>query len=287
LLTRWDGWNKRTVTRGVLALALILLLALGLYAFWIEPSGLRTNPYDIALSGDQTLPLRPLRIAVLADIHLGAPYIDDAKLARIVALTQDAKPDLILLAGDYIAYRYPFRDPPSLADLSAGLRGLSAPLGVYAVLGNHDNARSTPGVRHALEAAGITVLDDASTILTRGGARLYLVGFKDAYWSHPDVARALAGVPADAHALCLTHSPDLFPLLPKTCVLTIAGHTHGGQVRLPFVGSPIVPSRFGQRYAAGEIHEDGKTLFVSTGIGTSMIPVRFGVPPEVSLLTVN
>jgi hypothetical protein len=86
--------------------------------------------------------------------------------------------------------------------------------------------------------------------------------------------------------LCFTHSPDVFPDLPKTCLLTIAGHTHGGQVDLPVLGRLIVPSEFGQRYAAGLVHENGRYMFVSTGIGTSIIPVRFRVPPEVSLVKI-
>lgn len=116
---------------------------------------------------------------------------------------------------------------------------------------------------------------------------MYLVGIDDRMTRHDNAVLALHNVPAKSKALCLTHSPDVFPELPATCVLTIAGHTHGGQVDLPFLGRLIVPSKYGQRYAAGLIHENGKSLFVSTGIGTSIIPVRFGVPPEVTILEIR
>jgi len=97
----------------------------------------------------------------------------------------------------------------------------------------------------------------------------------------------LAALPSEQTAICFTHSPDLFPDIPAKCALTIAGHTHGGQVWLPLFGRPIVPSRYGQRYAIGTIVEGTKTLFVSPGIGTSILPVRLGVPPEISILDIR
>ena len=114
---------------------------------------------------------------------------------------------------------------------------------------------------------------------------LYLAGVSDFNSGPRDVRLALVNVPYFAKAICFTHSPDIIRRLPPTCALTIAGHTHGGQVRLPFIGRPIVPSRFG--YSAGLIRENGKYLFVSPGIGTSILPVRFGVPPEVSILEIR
>src|SRR5207253_2925325 len=117
--------------------------------------------------------------------------------------------------------------------------------------------------------------------------QITLVGIGDriSHGANPDMA--LKGVAAPA--LCFTHSPDIFPRLPPTCVLTIAGHTHGGQVVLPLLGRPALyaASRYGQSYGRGVIHEEGKTMFVTTGIGTSWLPLRFGVPPEVSLLTLE
>jgi predicted MPP superfamily phosphohydrolase len=99
------------------------------------------------------------------------------------------------------------------------------------------------------------------------------------------IPRALARVPADEPVLLLTHNPDVFPDVPPRVALTLAGHTHGGQVALPILGRPVVPSRYGQRYAYGLVVEGGRALFVSPGIGTSLLPVRFRVPPEISMVT--
>jgi predicted MPP superfamily phosphohydrolase len=164
------------------------------------------------------------------------------------------------------------------------LKPLRAPLGVYAVIGNHDRWEDAGSITAAFGAVGITVLENQNVTLATPRGPLHLAGIGDLYTKAHDPLQALAGLAADAPVLCFTHTPDLFPQLPPACALTVTGHTHGGQVRLPLVGRPMVPSGYGQRYAAGPIREGGKTLFVSTGIGTSMLPVRFGVPPEVSFL---
>ena len=140
-------------------------------------------------------------------------------------------------------------------------------------------------VARAFEANGITVLINENVAI-RGGD-FTLAGIDDADSHHADPARALAGIAAGAPVLCFTHSPDVFPRLAGRCALTIAGHTHGGQVKLPLVGRLVVPSRYYRRYAAGLIREGSATLFVSTGIGTSLMPIRFGVPPEISFLTLR
>jgi predicted MPP superfamily phosphohydrolase len=167
------------------------------------------------------------------------------------------------------------------------LKPLAAPLGVYAVLGNHDHLSDAPRIAAALRAAGIAVLDNRSRVVVTPRGPLTLVGIGDVYSHNAYPGRALAGV--HPGALCFTHSPDVFPALPPACLLTIAGHTHGGQVALPLFGRPAVAyvSIYGQRYAIGLIRESGRTLFVSSGIGTSVLAVRFRVPPEISLLTLE
>jgi predicted MPP superfamily phosphohydrolase len=258
-----------------------LVAALGFYAFRIEPDQLRLTRYIITL--DHAPHLKGLRIAVISDLHGGAPFIDNAKIARVVAMTNGAKPDLILLTGDLNAHVWGSPTVP-IADVIGRLRSLSAPLGVYAVIGNHDRWEGAARATALLRQTGIPVLENANVMLRGPGHALHLVGIGDAYKHADDPARALSGVPASADALCFTHSPDSFPRLPGTCALTVAGHTHGGQVRLPLLGAPYVPSRYGQRYLAGVIREDGKTLFVATGIGTSILPVRLGAPPEIAVL---
>jgi len=261
--------------------------ALALYGFWFEPSSIRVVEHDIAGADGRAIFAQPLRIAVIGDLHAGAPYIDEAKVDRIVALTNDARPDLILLAGDYVIQGVVGGEHMAIETVAGKLRSLKAPLGVFAVLGNHDRWEDAAHIEKALTAVGIPVLENRSLEIARDEDSLRLVGLSDSFTTIPNLTNAFAGVPEAERALCFTHSPDIFLTLPATCALTVAAHTHGGQVWLPWLGRPIVPSRFGQRYAAGLVHENGKALFVSTGIGTSIIPIRFGVVPEISLLNVR
>jgi uncharacterized protein len=273
-------------TARVFAVIALLLVLLPLHAFWLEPASLRLGVYAIpAPAGLRDF--GPIRIAVIADLHAGSPWITTDKIDRVVALTNAAKPDLILLTGDYMVQDVVGGTPMPPTVFVPHLRALKAPLGVFAVMGNHDWWDKTPCIRETFEENGIPMLDDKAVVLTRNGRRLNLVGLFDFTTRSYDITETLAAIPKDEDALCFTHTPDVFPLLPRRCALTIAGHTHGGQVWLPLFGRLVVPSKYGQRYAIGLIEEDGKLLFVSSGIGTSIIPVRFHVPPEVSLLIVQ
>lgn len=277
------GWKRHITVRRVLAGVLLIALALGIDAFWWEPSRIAvvhhkiTLPHGAALNG--------LRIAVITDLHAGAPYIDEAKIEKIVRLTNAEKPDLILLPGDFGVNGVLGKRPIAIEAIVARLKPLHARLGVYALLGNHDHWSDARHIAEVLENAGIPVLENRA--VTMRDNTFVLVGIGDAFTDHALPEDALAGAPSDATVLCFTHSPDVFPRLPSTCALTIAGHTHGGQVALPLLGRLIVPSRYGQRYAAGLIIENNRALFVGTGIGTSILPVRFGVHPEISLLELS
>jgi len=257
--------------------------AAALWAFWLEPASLRNQ--DLTLR----LPSWPqacdgLRVAVLGDLHVGSPFNGLAKLRRVVELTNAAEPDLVLLAGDYVIHDViggRFVEPEPIARV---LAGLDAPFGAFAVLGNHDWWLDGPRVAAALRDAGIPVLEDDARPLSAGACSFWVAGVSD-YWEGPhDVDAALAAVDGPEPVLVFTHNPDVFPEVPERVSLTIAAHTHGGQVALPFVGRPIVPSRYGQRYAIGHVVEHGRHLFVTPGVGTSILPVRFRVPPEVSVL---
>ena len=266
---------------GLLGLTAVILL---IYAGWIEPDSLRVSRYTVSHASPL---LKGLRIAVISDLHAGAPYIDTAKIDRVVAMTNAAKPDLILLTGDFVITGvFGGRHIP-IETIVGHLSPLRAPLGVYAVLGNHDRWESPGHIGNVFWRAGIPDLENAFAILPAPREKIALVGIGDHSSGGARPKRALAQV--NGTALCFTHSPDIFPRLPPKCALTIAGHTHGGQVRLPLLGRPAMfqASRFGEKYAAGIIRQDGKTLFVSSGIGTSWLPLRFRVPPEISLLTVE
>ena len=216
---------------------------------------------------------------------------------------QDA--DVVVMLGDYVSQLNdgkPIRERPlkmPVESLTEGLSGIRANYGVYAVLGNHDGWYDNTSVADALRRAGIRVLENEVAFIERGGRKLRLFGMRDhlhmgtwATFDH-DMRRAVASYERTGDIIVLQHSPDVFPVINafKTFGddfrLMIAGHTHGGQVRFPVLGTPIVPSAFGQKYAAGHVREDGKDLFVTTGIGTSLLPFRFLVPPEIAVLTLR
>jgi predicted MPP superfamily phosphohydrolase len=274
------------MARRLIVLALLPALSLFVWGFVIEPALLHDDGYEIGVPGWPT-DCDQVRVAILADLHVGSPRNGTDKLDRIVERTQERAPDLILLAGDYVIHGViggTFTEPERIA---SALGRLTAPMGVWAVLGNHDWWLDGPRVRAALEAAGIRVLEDASARIDAGSCRFWLSGISDFREARHDVSAALAQVSDDAPVVAFTHNPDVFPDVPRRVSLTIAGHTHGGQVYIPLVGRPIVPSSFGERFAIGHIVEDGRHLFVSPGLGTSILPVRFLVPPEIPILSLR
>ena len=275
--------NGGRVGRRVLAGICVSAVLAGYWGFVVEPASLQEVSYHLDLPR-WPVACQGLQVAVLADLHTGSPFNGLDKLDKIVALTQNAKPDLVLLAGDFVIDSVKGGRFVPAREIAARLARLRAPLGTYAVLGNHDWWNDAGKIRSAFENAGIPVLDDRAVSLAKGACRFWLVGLGDLWEGKPDVRRALRDVPSGAAVLAFTHNPDLFPAVPASVSLTMAGHTHGGQVRIPFFGPVVVPSRHGRRYAQGHIVEQGRNLFVSPGLGTSILPVRFLVPPEVSRL---
>ena len=268
----------------------VTVLVLGILAFWgffIEPNRLIVRDETIAIS-PWPRELDGLRIAVLSDIHAGGAFIDESKLRLIVERTNQLQPEMIVILGDYIAgdgRRHPLRMEPDV--FAPILKNFSAPLGVYSVLGNHDWWYDGAKVRASLEQNGIKVLENEVVKVDARGTSLWLVGLAD-LWTRPQkVQETFALVPHDAPMIALTHNPDIFPAIPANVSLLLAGHTHGGQVRFPFIGSVVHTSRFGQQYERGHIIENNHDLFVTTGIGTSIMPVRFNVTPEIVLLIVK
>jgi predicted MPP superfamily phosphohydrolase len=262
------------------------ILFLCAWAFWWEPASLQIVR--------QTITLRPwhtehdgLKVAVLSDLHVGSPHRSLVNLREVVAATNAEHADLIVVLGDLVIQGVAggrFVEPEPIA---AELAKLQAPLGVNAVLGNHDWWYDGKRVRRALEANGITVLENQSMRLTYRGQSLWLCGLADLWTRGDRLTETLAEIHDGDPVIVLMHNPDLFPEMPARVSLTLAGHTHGGQVNVPIIGRPVVPSKFGQRYAYGFVEEGGHRLFVTGGIGTSIIPVRFRVPPEVVLLTLK
>ena len=279
--------SRRRIIQIVLASILLAIVCCLAWGYYIEPNRLVVNHQSIQID-NWPGELRGMRIALIGDVHTDNRFIDEKKLQKIVELTNAEHPDLIVLLGDYIQGGHRetrYRVPPEIT--AAQLKNLKAPLGVYAVLGNHDWWFDGERVRRAFEKEGIPILEDEVKELNWQGKSFWLAGLAD-LWTRPQhVAQTIAKAPAGAPVIALTHNPDIFPTLPQSVPLLLAAHTHGGQVNLPLIGTPIVPSKFGSKYTAGHVFENGHHMFVTTGIGTSIMRVRFRVPPEIVILTIN
>lgn len=228
--------------------------------------------------------LRGLRIAIVSDLHAGGPHVGEKRLRRVVARVNRDVPDLVMLLGDYVDPGLPVVGPLPPERVAARLRELRAPVGTVAVLGNHDWSNDGKRVADALRAVGACVLENDAVELDAWGTRLWIAGVADLRMRRPDVEAAIPIAPGDAPLLLLTHDPDVFPEVPTRVALTLAGHTHGGQIDVPWLRRLIIPSRFGARYAAGHIEEAGRHLYVSAGVGTSGLPLRFRAPAGVDVL---
>ncbi|MEK6372125.1 MAG: metallophosphoesterase [Acidobacteriota bacterium] len=265
---------KRPVRKAIGAVVLFLAI----WSFGIEPASLVVRHETLHLPNWRGA---PLTIAIASDLHVGSPWCRIGKLRRVVRELNAAHADATILLGDYVVQGVAggrFIAPETIAFELRALRGPT-----YAVLGNHDGWYDARAVDAALKGADIFVLNDESA----DAGQIAFAGVTDFWTGKHDVARALSGVQEGRPVILLTHSPDVFPQVPARVALTLAGHTHGGQVNLPLLGRLVVPSRYGSRYAAGHIVEGGRHLFVTTGVGTGIIPVRFRVPPEVVILTIR
>lgn len=275
--------NRRRFLLRLLVCSIPVCLAV--WVFLIEPNRLVVHRETLIIP--HAIGLNNLRIAVLSDLHVGGLFIGTRKLEQVVAVTNATDPDLIVILGDFMVTSKFYQQPMPPESIAENLRSLRARFGVYAVLGNHDWWFDGARVRRALETVGIKVLDNEVAHVEGAGRSFWLAGLADSWTRPQNITGTLRLVTTNDPVIALTHNPDIFSEIPPNVALTLAGHTHGGQVNFPFFGRPMVPSRFGQRYAAGHITEDGKQLFVTTGVGTSILPVRFRVPPEIVVLTLS
>lgn len=295
--------TRRSVLKGLLG-AFLAGLFTSVYGFFIEPAlRLRIKRHRIAPLGWTG---GPLKIAVLADLHMGEPFVTLKRLEKIVTRTNALGADLIVVLGDLEAGHPFITKKVSMQDTAEALARLRAPLGRYAILGNHDwwhdrAAQARGGgpnrIGELLHAAGVPVMQNQAVKLGEGTASgpFWLAGLDDQlaigigpkqFRGLDDLPGTLAQMTDDAPAILLAHEPDIFPKVPGRFALTLSGHTHGGQVRL-FGWSPIVPSEYGNRFAYGHVRDGQRDLVVSGGIGCSILPVRFGVIPEITVIEIG
>lgn len=271
----------RLLKKCALAFLAIVLIVAGIAVYTTLRSPVVAQ-YRIAIA-DWPAGAPPLRIVQLSDIHAAGPDMPPSRIARIVKQVNALRPDLVVITGDFVSDRRLSTRHYSSAQSVAPLGALRAPLGIYAVLGNHDHWREEDPIVPALQKARITLLfnrvADAGPIL--------IAGLDDSWAGTPD----LQGVDAQRRraprrpAILITHNPDVFPMLPADFALVLAGHTHGGQIRLPLIGPLSTASAYGTRFVHGLIEEQGRLMIVSAGLGTSILPFRLGVPPEIVVVT--
>lgn len=288
-----------------------LKLLAGLFAGGLGPSAYAVGIEPMSLPRVTRYALKPagwpqglrLRVVALADFHACEPWMPASRIAAICDQANGLGGDIVVLLGDYMtSMRFKTRDVEPARWAEAMMR-LKAPLGVHAILGNHDwlndpvalAAGHGPTLAHkALGDVGIPVYDNLAVRLQKDGQPFWLAGLADQLqpgrpgphgsgWipGLDDLPATLAQIDDDgAPVILMAHEPDIFAEVPGRVSLTLSGHTHGGQIRL-FGYSPLVPSRFGNRYAYGHVAEDDRHLIVSAGFGLSNLPVRLGAPPEV------
>ncbi len=297
-------FSRRAVMKGVGAVV-ASGFATAAYGLGIEAPSTRVTTYRLTPPGWP----KGYRVnaAVIADLHVIEPFMGLARVRAIVDTTNALRPDVILLLGDYAAGRKISRIGTQVpaAKWAAELARLSAPLGVFAVQGNHDwwddnhaqQRRAGPTASQlALDKVGIPVMENRALRILHNGGAFWVAGLGDqwAFWiknrnklgrgigyiGQDDLPGTLAQVTDDAPVILLAHEPDIFPVVPSRVSLTLSGHTHGGQIAV-FNWSPMVPSKFGARYIYGHIVEDDRHLIVSAGLGCSFVPLRLGAPPEI------
>lgn len=294
------GLEPRLVTRrglikggiGLAGVGGLMLTSTGAYAAAQAANDLVIT--DFRLSPPSWPKGRRLTITVITDLHAGGPNMGIGRVREVVDAGNALNSDLIVVLGDYFAtHRFVTEHVPPPA-WGAELGRLRARFGVYAILGNHDWWHGVDGVRNALRNVGVPLLQNDAVHVASTEQRFWLAGLDDQlahrlgprrFRGEDDLPGTLARVTTDDPVILLAHEPDIFVDVPARVALTIAGHTHGGQIRLPF-GSPLwVPSAYGARFAYGHIVENGRHMIVSSGLGCSGVPLRLGVPPEIVRIT--
>ena len=251
-----------------------------IYTLLVEPFWPRVSRISVEIPG---LPdtADGVRICQLSDFHVG-PYIRGFQIKNAVNIANREKPDIFVLTGDFVSKRRRYAD-----ECAEALSGLNAPLGIYATLGNHDFWVDVDYVSDALRGVGITVLRDKAVESVPG---LHLVVMDDWWEGSRDISGVVRSIPENDSYILLQHNPDIV-LHPNAFgrppALILSGHTHGGQVNIPGVGPPIVPTALGSRYAAGLFDFGGVKLYVNRGLGAITPPIRFNCPPEVAVITLR
>ena len=258
---------------------IITVLACIVWAI-IEPNLLVAKNIDLYIP-NWSRSLDNTKIAVISDLHIGSRSVGLKKVEKIVYKTNAQKPDIVLFLGDFDALLINANKITS-EDIAERFKLLDAPYGVISVLGNHD-FEPTGIVKNILSKSNIKLLEDESVKISINNNDIYFVGLKDLWFAHPNTKAAVNQVKTKDPIIVLSHNPDTFDDIPSNVSLILGGHTHGGEIKLPFLGAPFVPSNYGQRFVKGHVVEDNKHIYITSGIGT-LSRLRFGNIPEIVIL---
>lgn len=264
------------------------------YAAMEAANGLSITDYQLTPPGWRAG--HRLTIAVVADLHAGGPNMGIARVRQVVDAANALSCDLTVLLGDYFATHRFITEHVTPPQWAAELARLRAPLGVYSILGNHDWWHNITGARSALEQVRIPIMENDAVLIGEPARRFWLAGLGDQlayklgrgrFRGVDDLPGTLNKITTDDPVILLAHEPDIFTEVPSRVSLTLSGHTHGGQIRPPLVPPFWAPSEYGARFAYGHVVEQGRHLIVSGGLGTSIVPMRLGMPPEIVRVTLG
>lgn len=249
---------------------LFLFIIMGIWSVFVEPNILVVKKIVLKDSN-----LADLKIVFASDFHI-KPY-EKYRLTKIVKRINRQNPDIVLLGGDYVSgHDASFTMSPE--KIASELRKINSKYGTVAVMGNHDGWQGKYRIIKALENNGITVLENS----VKNFGEFSVVGVEDVQTGNPNIEKAMEH--AENNIIFLTHNPDIFPKVPSSVKLVLAGHLHGGQIMIPGVKPVYIPSEYGMKYLYGLKEENGKTLYTSNGLGTSILPVRFNSVPEIVVI---
>lgn len=278
-------WLKR-ISLGILALLLAIAASAG-YAYFIEPSRLTVDRVELKVPNSSGA-INGLKIVAISDIHGGSNNVTEAKLRKIVETANSQNPDLIVLLGDYVSQTEGKSSPLKMPveTIAENLKGFKAKYGVYGVIGNHDWWYDDRRVTAEFEKAGIKILENETVPIKIGDETVWLWGIED-YWRarRVPIENSFANIPDKKNIIAITHNPDSLLKAPREISIMLAGHSHGGQVYIPFYGRKNFSGD--QRFVHGHAEVDGKHVFVTAGIGTSIVSFRFFTPPEITVVTLS
>lgn len=270
-------WFKITILLKIIFIGVIA------WGFFIEPGLLFEKDLQVPHWSQA-----PIKIAFFSDLHAGSPHINESYIKDLIQRINAMAPDIILIGGDLVINGVVGGTAIPFEDVAIWLRELKAPLGVYAVLGNHDWWNDGDKIRKILEKNNITVLENESKLMKlQNGSQFWLVGIGDDFTNHADVKKALSQIQSEDPRILFMHDPAAIFEVKNKFFLALAGHMHGGQVYIPGIGALVTPGGAPKEWAQGWADFELGSLYVSKGVGTSILPVRLNAPPEFVVLNLR